>query len=184
MAPSVSSTLPASPWTISRNGFVFVDPLARACSRLSVLRAQSLVHFDDFETGATGWSDETRQVCGGNIVLGGYCKFAETEVLSTPLSVRACLLEPVCTLQTHTHTQAERTFVLPPHDFVRVTANFHFIDGVCPVKLGRLPKVSAHFSTHRAAQWKGEEGFLKLDQTIVWTESHLLCPCTQPSSAP
>jgi hypothetical protein len=63
-----------------------------------------LVIFEDFESQISGWSEDDISNCGGSsdLFLGGYCKFSS-------------------------HS-ASKNFTLPPHQAVKVSATFHFID--------------------------------------------------------
>lgn len=89
-----------------------------------------LVVNEEFSSGASGWSNNIISSCGGVTMLGGYCNFAGIEV--------------------------SKTFKeLPPHSYLRIEANYHFIDA-----------------------WNGETGYMKLnigkDNELVytWVESY------------
>eukprot|EP00298_Acanthocystis_sp_HF-20_P028650 c7441_g1_i1.p1 GENE.c7441_g1_i1~~c7441_g1_i1.p1 ORF type:complete len:259 (-),score=106.20 c7441_g1_i1:30-806(-) len=64
-----------------------------------------LVALENFNLGATGWSNSSTTTCGNpdKMILGGCGKFANGEVSKT-------------------------YFNLPAHDVIRVKANYHFID--------------------------------------------------------
>lgn len=88
-----------------------------------------LVNFDDFQESTQGWSDSKVSVCGfnDNVFLGGHCNFGAGEV--------------------------SKTFTkLPPHNMIKVTANYHFLD-----------------------KWEGEEGFMKVDGIPVWSDTYQWC---------
>jgi len=73
------------------------------------------------------WNDTRTQRCGrADTMLGGYCNFAAVVV--------------------------SKTYQLPPHSFVQLTARFHFID-----------------------RWLGESGLLMLDGNTLWSQSHFHC---------
>lgn len=80
---------------------------------------------EDFSAGAPGWSNDTVSVCGfeNKRMLGGFGKFAGGEV--------------------------HKTFTdLPPHNSVRLVANYHYIDS-----------------------WGGETAYAKLEHRLAWTDS-------------
>jgi len=65
----------------------------------------TMIHFDDFQGSALGWSKEKLSTCGtnDNMFLGGHCNFGAEEV--------------------------HKNFTnLPSHEIIRITANFHFFD--------------------------------------------------------
>mmetsp|Transcript_8233 Transcript_8233/g.23581 ORF Transcript_8233/g.23581 Transcript_8233/m.23581 type:complete len:287 (+) Transcript_8233:86-946(+) len=68
------------------------------------VRQWQMVAREDFSQGTgTGWSEQPVTRCAGVFMLGGYCKFSQTEV--------------------------NKTFVgLPPHSQLRIVATYHFID--------------------------------------------------------
>eukprot|EP00299_Pterocystis_sp_00344_P013358 c6536_g1_i1.p1 GENE.c6536_g1_i1~~c6536_g1_i1.p1 ORF type:complete len:269 (-),score=66.13 c6536_g1_i1:41-847(-) len=84
-----------------------------------------LAAIENFNEGATGWTNSSTTTCGNTEkkILGGCGKFAGGEVSKT-------------------------FFNLPAHDWVRVTANFHFID-----------------------KWGGETAYAKLQDSFVWTDT-------------
>lgn len=93
-----------------------------------------LFHQEDFSTGESiGWDNPNPDLvtqCAGINMLGGYGKFAKGEI-------------------------AKKIAALPPHNQVRVKANFHFIDA-----------------------WVGETAFMRLNigkdgsMVYVWTDRH------------
>jgi len=86
-----------------------------------------LVAFDDFTNGGEqSWSNKTVSICGNENkkILGGYGKFAGGEVSKTFSS-------------------------LPPHQQIRLKANYHFIDS-----------------------WGGETAYAKMANNVVWTDTY------------
>jgi len=86
--------------------------------------SQWLLHIDDSNFDDGGWTNQSVTTCGGSPVpiLGGYGKFAGGSV--------------------------QRNYRnLPPHQEIRLKANFHFIDN-----------------------WSGEMAYLKLDHQAAWTD--------------
>jgi hypothetical protein len=89
----------------------------------------SLFSLDDFQGSAIGWSKEKLSTCGANdnMFLGGHCNFGGEEV--------------------------NKNFTnLPPHNYIKITANFHFFD-----------------------KWDGEEAFMSFDSIPVWVDSYKWC---------
>jgi hypothetical protein len=89
----------------------------------------TMIKLDDFQGEAEGWSKDKLSTCGpnNNMFLGGYCNFAKDE--------------------------AKKTYKdLPSHNWVRITANFHFFD-----------------------QWLGEEAYMNFDGNPVWTDTYKWC---------
>eukprot|EP00164_Ancoracysta_twista_P006396 GFYU01008901.1.p1 GENE.GFYU01008901.1~~GFYU01008901.1.p1 ORF type:complete len:377 (+),score=104.27 GFYU01008901.1:136-1266(+) len=92
---------------------------------LDNVRQWQIAFLDDFAEGASGWSKMATSTCGNqNQILGGHCNFAGGEVQK--------------------HFKG-----LPPHEFLRLKAVFHFID-----------------------RWEGEMAFAQVDGAFVWTEVH------------
>eukprot|EP00164_Ancoracysta_twista_P004339 GFYU01005846.1.p1 GENE.GFYU01005846.1~~GFYU01005846.1.p1 ORF type:complete len:216 (-),score=37.50 GFYU01005846.1:269-916(-) len=89
-----------------------------------------IVKFQDFQDGCHDWSDCSTSDCGGRPIMGGFGKFAAGQVF----------------------TMFEN---LPEHQYVRVKANYYFID-----------------------KWDGESGFLKVDDEYAWVRMY-----TQPKEA-
>eukprot|EP00300_Choanocystis_sp_HF-7_P015454 c19063_g1_i1.p1 GENE.c19063_g1_i1~~c19063_g1_i1.p1 ORF type:complete len:257 (+),score=65.09 c19063_g1_i1:606-1376(+) len=83
-----------------------------------------LAAIENFNEGTSGWSNSSTSTCGNQekVLLGGCGKFAGGEVSKIYAK-------------------------LPPHNTIRVTANFHFIDN-----------------------WGGETAYAKFDNFLVWTE--------------
>lgn len=84
---------------------------------------------EDFSEKAEGWTNDKVSSCSGIEMMGGYCKLSKGE------------------------TVKEFTD-LPPHEQIRIQANFHFIDA-----------------------WNGETGYMKLGQSednmnYFWTDSY------------
>lgn len=90
-----------------------------------------LLDLDTFDTSDSNqWSvNPQRSFCGNSadLFLGGHCRFAATTT--------------------------KRTYQLPPHTMVRITARVHYFD-----------------------EWHGESVFMSLDDTPTWTQSHNWCP--------
>jgi len=88
---------------------------------------------ENFKTGAQGWSNDSTTTCGygadssnddeKKYILGGYSKFAGGETGKVFNN-------------------------LPPHKYVRLTANYHMIDA-----------------------WSGETAYAKIEHRLVWTDS-------------
>ncbi|CAG9328224.1 unnamed protein product [Blepharisma stoltei] len=75
----------------------------------------------DFELGSHGWSHDKRNTCDGeDFFLGGHCAFS--------------------------HEEVSKKFKLPPHNMVKISANYHMLD-----------------------KWEGETAYMKADGKIVWT---------------
>jgi len=88
-----------------------------------------LIYFDDFQGTSQGWNKEKLSVCGSNdnMFLGGHCNFGGEEVFKIYKN-------------------------LPPHNMIKITANFHFFD-----------------------KWEGEEAYMSLDSIPVWTDTYQWC---------
>lgn len=117
-----ASTLGASGGVLRIQGDVVISRTSTVASA-SYLQLQTWVEVseDDFDTGLNGWTDIGRSTCGlGNWFLGGYCNASSQET--------------------------RKTFTLPPHRSVRVTANYHMLD-----------------------RWEGETGYLKAGDEYIWT---------------
>lgn len=102
----------------------------RAAPAVSRIPQWAVLHDDDFETAASrgNWFPSDNGTCGfPDVHLGGVCNFAG-----------------------HTATRTYRD--LPPHQYVRVEARYHFIDA-----------------------WAGETAFARVDKTPAWTRTHHEC---------
>merc|ERR1719240_1897719 len=97
-------------------------------------RERRCVEHDTFDN-STEWSIPTRTVCGANpdVFLGGACHLAAGE--------------------------AKRTYTLPAHSRVRVSARLHFFD-----------------------EWGGEAISLRTDGQVRWTKAHRWCDRTFTST--
>ena len=88
-----------------------------------------LIEYDDFQGGSFGWSQNKLSTCGfnDNMFLGGYCNLGGEYVYKNYTG-------------------------LPPHSYIRITANFHFFD-----------------------KWEGEEAFMYFDDVPVWRDHYKWC---------
>lgn len=87
------------------------------------VRQWAMTHHEDFEGQVVGWSATNVSSCDGvDHHLGGHCNNVEGEL--------------------------KKTFSgLPPHQFLRLQARYHFLDS-----------------------WEGETAFAKIGSSIVWTD--------------
>ena len=81
-----------------------------------------LIKSDNFNNNSSGWNfDKINRCNNGKFHLGGYCNLADKEI--------------------------SKTYKLPKHNYVRITANYDMIDN-----------------------WNGEMGYMKVDDIIAWAK--------------
>lgn len=90
------------------------------------VRQWSLFSLEDFEeVGLDGWNQQELTECGGRKILGGHCVELKVPELAKAFTN------------------------LPPHNQIRITAQYYFIDS-----------------------WDGESGFMSVDGNKVWVDTY------------